>query len=428
MQTAREQSQALNEKLRKLKGIDEQISQQQNQLTAEQTRLESEQDTLVKQIAGLDKQISAAETDDLATVQAELAELEAKSEEREEKQAAVAALGEEDATVRQENVSLYEDMTEIRERLDDLRTVDGAECPLCGQDLTEAHRAALLEELEADGKQKGDTYRANQQRMKDIEAEKKTLTTDIKTLTDELAALPRLQKREGELAAQKQAAEDATRQRETAQKRLDEVQRQLAEDDFAPEIRGELNALREQKQALGYDEDAHDEQDEALKTYQRFEDLRNQLNVAENSLETVQQAYDANQARKERLTKAIADLDEDIAALDKDIEKLAALEETFREREKDRGAASHQGKPGERARHHRGAGTTGIRRQARAKEEIRGTAGGLRGAARHLRRATNRLRQERRPGHDYRNRHPGARSHHQRPAHAHDGRAYGRDV
>ena len=334
LQTAREQSQVLNEKLRKLKGIDEQISQQQNQLTAEQTRLESERDTLTKQIAELDKQISAAETDDLATVQAELAALEAKSEEREEKQAAVAALGEEDATVRQENVSLYEKMTEIRERLDNLKTVDGAECPLCGQDLTEAHRAELLEELEAEGKDKGDTYRANQQRMKDIEAEKKSLTAAVKTLTDELAALPRLQKREGELAAQKQAAEDATRQRETAQKRLDEVQRQLAEDDFAPEIRGELNALREQKQALGYDEDAHDEQDEALKTYQRFEDLRNQLNVAENSLETVQQAYDANQARKERLTKAIADLDEEIAALDGEVEKLAALEETFREREK----------------------------------------------------------------------------------------------
>jgi len=333
LQDAREQSQALNDKLRQLSSIDEKISEQQNLLTQARTKLETERDELQSRISELDSQVTAAQSDDLPELRQQIAALENKAKDKETRQAELVALGEEDARLRGENVTLYETMNEMKERIESLKVVAGAECPLCGQDLTEAHRQQLLTKLEAQGKVHGDTYRANQKRVKEIEAEKKTVEADIKALADVVADLPRLQKREGELAAQHQAAEEAARQRDTKQTRLTEVERLLTEEDYAPDVRAQLTDLQSQKQTIGYDGDAHDKQSQALEEYRRYDDLHTQLQSAKNSLETLQDAHTSNTERRTRLTDAIATIDQDIATLDEEIKSLSTLVETHRERE-----------------------------------------------------------------------------------------------
>ena len=52
-------------------------------------------------------------------------------------------------------------MNQLKERIDSLESAKGADCPLCGQELTPEHRRTTLEKLEGEGKEKGDRFRAN---------------------------------------------------------------------------------------------------------------------------------------------------------------------------------------------------------------------------------------------------------------------------
>ena len=53
-------------------------------------------------------------------------------------------------------------MNELKERIDRLREVGGQLCPLCGQPLSPEDRLRLIDELEAEGRERGDRFRQNQ--------------------------------------------------------------------------------------------------------------------------------------------------------------------------------------------------------------------------------------------------------------------------
>ena len=86
-----------------------------------------------------------------------------------------------------EQPRLREQMNKLRERIDRLEAETGGDCPLCGQELSENHRHTVLEELQADGKDAGDRFRANKQRVA-------ALTTEVAELEQALKQKPRLTK------------------------------------------------------------------------------------------------------------------------------------------------------------------------------------------------------------------------------------------
>ena len=67
-----------------------------------------------------------------------------------------------------EQPTLKEQMDEMKARMDQLRAETGQVCPLCGQPLTEAHLEKVLTDIQADGKQKGDLFRANRRRLQEL--------------------------------------------------------------------------------------------------------------------------------------------------------------------------------------------------------------------------------------------------------------------
>lgn len=334
-QSAREASDELNEKLRALKGIDSRLSELERELATERTKLESEREALEKQIAQLQKQIDSADAAELQAVQAQLTDLETKSTKREALQQQITDLTGQHAEIVTEQKTLWASMQELRERIDTLEVVEGAECPLCGQPLTDDHRAEMLAALQTQGEAQRDEYAANLERKKEIEATKEQAEAQARQLTDELADLPRLQSRAGELQAQQQAAEEAGRQHATAVERLDEVRAALENDDYAPDVRAQLAALQKEKEALGYDENAHDEQAAALKSYRKYEEMHAQLTVAANSLPPLEEAQQASQGREQELVGNIAALDEELVTIEQQISELNVLVETFKQREKD---------------------------------------------------------------------------------------------
>jgi DNA repair protein SbcC/Rad50 len=125
---------------------------------------------------------------------------------------------------------LKAEMNKIVERLTPLQNETGGACPVCGQAMSESHRQAVVTELEAEGKQKGDEYRDNLTRIELLQKEIAALA----------AGLKQQEKLERDLQAQQQRLAKA-------EARLEEIHQAVAEwEQAADGPAARLAALKRQ--------------------------------------------------------------------------------------------------------------------------------------------------------------------------------------
>src|SRR5687767_475606 len=137
-------------------------------IAAEKAKLEEEKRSLlIEEEAVIDQKstVSSLESE-IENAQNLLGEAEEKVKERVEAENQRNAARESQAELKAENDALKADMNELKERIDTLGAAEGATCPLCGQELSNEHREITLTLLEAEGKEKGDRYRTNQDESK----------------------------------------------------------------------------------------------------------------------------------------------------------------------------------------------------------------------------------------------------------------------
>ncbi|MCX6037302.1 MAG: AAA family ATPase, partial [Chloroflexi bacterium] len=143
-----------------------------DEINAQKAKLEQEKETLEGQGAAVSQQlsISAELATELESAKKALTEAEMKLDERARLEKQIQDGRERQAELRAENASLKTEMDELKLRIEKLEAADGATCPLCGQSLSAEHRQSTLEQLQADGKQKGDTWRANKSATEELAA------------------------------------------------------------------------------------------------------------------------------------------------------------------------------------------------------------------------------------------------------------------
>ncbi len=279
----------------------------------EKARLEEERRTLkakeeevrnqVSVTSELKKSIEAAETalKEAEARVAERAELESRRSEARERLAARKA----------ENETLKLEMNQLKERIEALQSALGATCPLCGQELSESHRKSTLEQLEAEGREKGDRYRANTDEAKSLTAEIANYQLQITNLAsaenDRLkfaAEISQLTERLENLQTLAQEWESS------GKKRLQEVEQLLESGAYAREEQQQLAELDAQLAQLGYDASAHD-----------------QARRRENELRSVEEEYGNLKSAKEagrQIESEIASLKAEIENRKTEIENLTA--------------------------------------------------------------------------------------------------------
>src|SRR5258706_2222797 len=158
-----------------------------------------------------------------------------------------------------ENKRLKIEMDELKVRIDQMSRIEGAICPLCGQPLSEEHRLSTLEQLTAEGKDKGDGWRSNKAVME-------TLTVELKELENRLNGFAQVEDQRlhqaGQVSSltermdglQKSAAEWGT----NGAPRLAQIETLLQNETYAAEARAELAEVDAELAAVGYDAAAHD--------------------------------------------------------------------------------------------------------------------------------------------------------------------------
>ncbi len=314
--TARQLHESLNEKLAQLVKLNERkgrlettITEAKHTLTLEQ-RLCSEK---VRELSALAQEVESLEAE-LPKVRAELERLVQRESEREAKQQEIGKLSNEKASLKTRNEQLKGEMDSLKEKSGLLQAAE-ADCPLCGQGLSEGDRVRLREQFSSEMAESDALYRANQAKIEELTARRQALEQEIEAIGRELATKGARQKQEAtlekSLAEAKEAAEELVKQQE----KLAELDERLTSGRYAEAEQVELVELLEQIAGLGYDPEAHQEVRRDVEVLGRFEEDKARLQAA---LERV----DEERANLERLRKSKARWQETLAA---DLAKKEAL-------------------------------------------------------------------------------------------------------
>ncbi len=270
------------------------------EIEVEKAKLKQELDELSKQASIVTNQLSGRDELEKQVGEAQklLRGVEEKISQRNELEGKKNQAREKHSALKVENETLRREMDEFKSRIDSLEKADGASCPLCGQELSDAHRKSTLKELNKEGKQKGDQFRANKKEIEDIEKE----------IADSEAGLKQYGNVENERMKFSNTISQLTERIESLQalakdwksngeKRLKEITKLLESGKYAGEAQKELAKLDRELAKLGYDAAAHDSA--------RREELEGR--DIENEHSSLKSAREVNQ----RIEKEIKELQEE---------------------------------------------------------------------------------------------------------------------
>jgi exonuclease SbcC len=231
-------------------------------IAVEKARLEEEARSLGNEAEAVSGQEAAVGTlkDEIARVEEALENAEARLAQRTEVENSRHMARERQAALKVENDALKAEMSQLKERIDTLKAAGGATCPLCGQALSEEHRQSTLEQLEGEGKHKGDRFRANQKET--IELAQQTTNYELRLAELGSAEGDRLKfvSEVSQLTERMERLQTLTKEWEaTGQKRLKEVERLLEGGKYAVEEQKQLIRLDRELAKLGYQAATHDE-------------------------------------------------------------------------------------------------------------------------------------------------------------------------
>jgi len=191
---------------------------------------------------------------------------------------------------RAENERLKLEMAELKERIARLKLAGGALCPLCGQPLSPEERTRLVTELEAQGRERGDRFRANQGLLHNSEQKRAAAEAEMLALRALEATDLRFQERKSA------GLEERLQQMQSARElweaggalRLAELSAILAGADFAAEARRALSGVDAALKQLGYDAAAHDAARRSEQTGRAAEEQLRRVEAARAGLAPLQ--------------------------------------------------------------------------------------------------------------------------------------------
>ena len=326
----------------------------QERIAVEKVKLEEERRALAAEEEEIGNQLSVNSElkSGIEKTQKLLSEADAKVSERAEVEKERNAGRERQAALKVENDSLKTEMNVLKERIETLKSADGATCPLCGQELSKEHRKSTLKQLEDDGKQKGDLFRANQKESADLAQQITNYELQITKLASAENERVKYASEISQLTERMERLQSLAKDWEsTGRKRLKEVEKVLESGKYAADEQKQLAKLDKELAKLGYDASAHDEAREKENDLRSVEEdyviLKSAKEVSKQIESEIKNLDEERGKRKDEVEEGQKQFDSANAAL-KDAEASApnldeAERELFRLREEENRARGELG-------------------------------------------------------------------------------------
>jgi exonuclease SbcC len=273
----------------------------------------------------------------LEDARSQMEHLDAVQAQRDGLQADRAKLAEARADLAARSRALHEEIEPLKEKvklLEQGADLGVAECPLCGQPLSQDKCMELIDRFRAEGKEKADRLRTNKAELDKVDKRVQELDSHIADLDRELKRRDAVHKWIATLEEQLKATQAAQEKATALKTDIEKLEAQLAFEDFAHEAREELAGIDRQLADLGYDPGAHQQVRRQHQQYQPFEAHKRELDLALVQLEgerrRVRELDDQCQRQEaavEAEKKRISELQAEAEALKK---RLAAAEQIRR--------------------------------------------------------------------------------------------------
>ncbi len=325
-QTARADDATWQERAVQHAQLDARISQLETQVNAARNELLAEQRLLQNQLTEAQTRAarSAELRDKLQQAQDQLAQIAAAEARRTAAQDELRQTAEQRAALLQLNRQLKDAMDELKARLDDLSAAS-ATCPLCRQPLSEHDHARLLADFQQEGKTMGDQFRTNQTELARLDERTRQLEQETTGLDQVLRPRPTWQRQEAQAEQGLHDAEQAAVTVQAVHAALAQKQARLEQQDYAQSEQTALDAVRTERQTLGYDVAAHAALRQQVANLAQWDDRHRDLRRALDERDALQQQVDALVERLARWQQTVAQDRERAAALRSAVSELPAL-------------------------------------------------------------------------------------------------------
>lgn len=322
LQEARQASSSLGTRLSEINSIDQRINKLQTQLDRSRAEIESSISAVLASIREIEGRISADAQSQYDALSMEVIRLQQIEAEREQLNATVAALNVESSGLSAQFTTLKDEGQRLNQRIEQLQLADSATCPLCGQPLDASHRDQILTEITAERDHKRTNWTITTKRIKEIEAEVKSLNKQSSDLSSQIATLPAKIAQKGALENELQQSQQAAQRLAEAQIRLEQLQQQLATEDYGHEWRHQLQAVQAERAAIQYDASEHATIQQQVTAYQSFESDHAYLEVARQNLPREQRGLESAHERLKHTKKLIAEDQQEQEKLSQEISRL----------------------------------------------------------------------------------------------------------
>lgn len=260
----------------------------------------------------------------LADAEAELRTLQTLETGRERQRQMMGDIEKEAARLEEQNKQLKVEMDEIKARLTQLAQA-GSTCPVCQRPLDETHREEVTGQFKGEGTAKGNTYRANQARLRDIAGQQKELQQSLAEAERQLRLLPLAQSKVAKLEQSLKEAEEAAEALAVAQTQQARLQKQLDTQAFAAEVVAQLDEVQAELAQLGYDSVAHQQVRAVVTDLTHFEVESRALIEAEKRLPEEEQRLQKEATRQKRLLEQKATDQQEVAKLEEETRDLPQI-------------------------------------------------------------------------------------------------------
>ncbi len=351
LRVAQEQEREFSRQLMEQADLRDRLSALQQATGAAQSRLEAERESLLRQKEALSRRLEAnAESERvLEEHRNAVTSLEAQEGECDALRNDLYAARETRARLEATNRSLKIEMDTLKAQRDQIAAATEPVCPLCQQELSEAHRVELLKKLEREGREKADAYRANREEMEALDEAINRLNRTIERLEGELRRLPAEHEYVARLSAQLEQVAADRRELEGVELRLAEVENALATGSYAGEALAEQAALLAELEKLGYDEAAHRAAHDAIADYAAFDEHKRELDQAlkivpeaKAQLARLEEQIASREAQISEDQAKRSELDQSIEAINQQLDELEPWEAELADRRDAQGRAQAQ--------------------------------------------------------------------------------------